>query len=161
MKAFTLDAFSKHLEKVITQYPKRELEALTFLGKSLEEEAKYKIGHLQEGAGPFVDWAELAESTIQDKIRKGYNFNSEYNPLFRTGELRDSIHYVINVPQHKLILGSDSEIMVYQELGTAHIPPRSVLGLTMFKAKYEIEYVLTLFLKSWILNERAIYKKIH
>jgi hypothetical protein len=42
-------------------------------------------------------------------------------PLLRTGEMRDSIEYVVAV-------GSDLDVAVYQELGTSRIPPRSFLA---------------------------------
>jgi hypothetical protein len=156
MKEFSsFDAFSNHMKKVSSQYNKKEFLALNFLGKILEEEAKHKIGHLQKGAGPFESWQDLAESTKLDKQRKGYVFNDEYNPLYRTGELRESIHHVVNTVEHKLIIGSDSDIGLYQEIGTQHIPSRSFLGLTMFKEKAEIQYVLSSFLVNWISDSKA------
>ena len=67
-------------------------------------------------------WPPLAESTIADKARHGF---PTPKPLLRTGEMRDSIEYVVH--GNEGAVGSNSEIAVYQELGTSHIPPRSFL----------------------------------
>jgi len=161
MKEFSnFDAFSKHIDLMVNNYNEREFKALNFLGEVLEEEAKDKIGWLQTGAGPFENWPELADSTKQDKERKGLVFNEDYNPLFRTGELKDSIHHVVNKFNHELYVGSDSDIALYQELGTKNIPPRSFLGLTFFKEKAEIEFILGLFLLYWIMQERKTLKRL-
>jgi hypothetical protein len=39
-------------------------------------------------------------------------------------------------------VGSNSDIMVYQELGTAHIPPRSILGGAAARKEDEVVKVL-------------------
>lgn len=98
-------------------------ELLEHAAKSIEKRAKEKIGEYQSEAGQFVAWAELADSTKQDRESQGY---PEDEPLLRTGELRESIeHKVIGLVAH---VGSDSDIAVYQELGTDKLPPRSFLG---------------------------------
>ena len=156
----TLTAFAKHMTKVMEKYPRKEMQAAEFLGKVLEAEAKDKIGHLQEGGGPFSEWKELAEATKTDKERLGFVYNHEYNPLYRTGDLKKSIHHVFNPASHNLYLGSDSEIMIYQELGTVRgIPPRSVLGLTMYQAKADINYIMGNMLVSWIADKPISKRK--
>ena len=90
---------------------------------AIEATAKAEIGHYQSDAGPFLGWVELADSTKEDRVRKGF---SENDPLLRTGELRDSISH--QVGGLEAVIGSTSDIMVYQELGTEKIPPRAVLG---------------------------------
>lgn len=153
MKEFhSLNDFVKHLERVVKKYPAQEYKTLQYVGQFLEKKAKESIGWLQESAGPFNKWEPLAESTMRDKERQGFVFNSDYNPLYRTGELKESIHHVVNRPMRTLYVGSTSDIMVYQELGTSRIPPRSVLGMTMFKHKREIEYFLGSFLMYWIAD---------
>jgi len=161
MKTFaSFEKFSKHLEKVVNDYNKREIAALNFIGKELEKHAKDKIGHLQEGGGPFATWAQLAKSTKLDKEKQGYVFNADYNPLYRTGVLKNSISHVVNKSNHTVFLGSDSEIMVYQELGTHFIPPRSVLGLTMFQSKAYIGKILGKMMVDWISNNRMTFKVV-
>ena len=156
MKEFTnLDAFTKHLDQVTKQYSQRERKALEVIGDAVERKSKENIGHLQQGAGGFKPWEPLAESTKKDKERQGYVYNSDYNPLYRTGDLRESIHHVVNLGEHKVVIGSDSEIAAYQELGTQHIPARSFLGLALFTEKQKIIYILGLFLQYWITNNRS------
>lgn len=158
MKQFkSFDAFTKHIEKIPLQYDEKELKTLIFLGIYLQNMMKDKIGHLQQGAGEFETWEPLAESTIADKKRLGYVYNDEYNPLLRTGELRDSIKYTAS--KNNLVLGSDDQNMVYQEMGTKNIPPRSVMGLTMFKEKKHIVGVLAKFIVLWI-SAKPIQKEI-
>ncbi len=140
--------FAKHIEKVSKQYDEKEHKALEYLGEYLEQQAKNTIGHLQTGGGEFADWKPLAATTIAEKKRLGYAYNSEFNPLLREGDLRESIHHMVVL--HSLFVGSASDIMVYQEMGTKNIPPRSVLGLTMFKEKYMIVLVLAKFIEFWI-----------
>ncbi|QEL18714.1 phage virion morphogenesis protein [Limnoglobus roseus] len=115
---------------------KMEQSALDKATRIVQKRAKEKIGEYQDQAGPFVAWAELAESTLHGgyangirfpgKIELGYATEEDHKPLLRTGEMRDSIER--KVTGNEGHVGSNSDIMVYQELGTAHIPPRSTLG---------------------------------
>lgn len=159
MKEFAnLGAFSKQLEKVTAQYTNREHKALDFIGQRIEDKAKEAIGHLQAGGGGFQSWPELAEATKTDKEKKGFVFNEQYNPLYRTGELKESIHHVVAVLNSefgRVFVGSPLDIALFQEMGTKTIPARSFLGLTMFKEKEQIQYILGLFLHNWIINTYA------
>ena len=158
MKEFqSLEAFSNQLKSVIRKHHVREHKALDFIGKHIETEAKKTIGHLQDGAGEFETWPELAESTKVDKEKKGYVFNEDYNPLYRTGELKKSIHHVVEIggDNGRVYIGSDLDIALFQELGTKNIPARSFLGLTLFKEKHQIQYLLGLFLYNWIIDTYA------
>lgn len=91
--------------------------------KEIEETAKEEIGVYQPAYGPFDAWAPLAESTKSDRVRQGY---SEDEPLLRSGELRDSIES--EVVGLAAIVGTKSEIGLWQEVGTASIPPRPFIG---------------------------------
>ena len=91
----------------------------------IEKRAKEKIGEYQDAAGDFVAWAELADSTKEDRARKGY---PEDEPLLRDGTLRDSISTSVTVDGLEAAIGSALDIAVYQELGTNTIPPRSFLA---------------------------------
>lgn len=155
MKTFdSMEKFAKHLEKVVKSYSRYETKAANFVGLELAKEARDKIGHLQHGnlteTHAFFDWEPLADSTKADKERRGYVVNSDYNPLLRTGELRDSIKHDFNPITHKLRLGSDDEIMMYQELGTKYIPPRSTLGLTLSQAFPLVSYTFGSMLAAWL-----------
>lgn len=87
--------------------------------KMVETDAKAKIGEGGDG------WAPLADSTIADKARRGFATPA---PLLRTSELRDSISSSIGGDEGTV--GSDSQIAIFQELGTRAIPPRSFLEST-------------------------------
>jgi len=72
-------------------------------------------------------WPQLAEATQAERAREGFPPNK---PLLRTGDLRDSISAFVQMygPEHgRAVVGSTSDIAVYQELGTRSIPPRSFL----------------------------------
>jgi hypothetical protein len=117
-----LELAAKLGEIVLAQH-EMEHRALEKVGKLVEKRAKAKIGEYQDEAGPFVGWAELADSTKSDRVNEGF---PEDEPLLRTGQMRDSIEHV--VIDSEVQVGSDSDIAVYQELGTSRIPPRSFLG---------------------------------
>ena len=149
--------FAKFLEKVERSYHGYETATLTYLGDYLVKEAKGYIGNLQEGGLAIDGWQELAESTKRDKERKGYVYNQDYNPLYRTGALKDSIGY--KVAGSDLSVGSTSDIMIYQEMGTLYIPPRSVLGLAFYKNKIHIERTLGDGLLYWMTQALPKFKK--
>ena len=99
----------------------------------VEVAAKEEIGHYQrenmgDERGRWEDWAELKDSTKADRLRSGY---TENDPLERSGEMRDSIQHVA-LPK-SFAVGSSSQILLWQELGTEHIQPRSVLALSLFR----------------------------
>jgi phage gpG-like protein len=130
-----LELVAKLGEIALVQH-EMEHKALEKAAVLVEKRAKKKIGEYQEQAGPFVGWAELSENTLHGgyangfrypgKIELGYATDEEHNPLLRTGDMRDSIEHV--VADGEAQVGSNSDIAVYQELGTTTIPPRSFLG---------------------------------
>ncbi len=154
-----LAALGRHLMRVVDAYPRYLEKGANLIGAELVKSAQRKIGHLQQGAGPFENWEPLAESTLADKANQGYLFNSEGNPLYRTGELMDSILHVFNIASRTLYVGSVSEIMLFQEFGTIHIPPRSVLGLTMLKALVFIRLSLQIMMYEWITLKPLVIPK--
>jgi len=82
------------------------------------------IGH------ELPQWPPLAEATVREKERLGYAGQvSATDPRLRTGADRDSIK--AEVDGLALIVGSARREFLYQEIGTAHIPPRPVLGPAM------------------------------
>ncbi|QEH36502.1 hypothetical protein OJF2_50860 [Aquisphaera giovannonii] len=111
------------LGEIALQQHEMEQHALEKAAKLVEKRAKEKIGEYQDQAGPFIAWPDLAESTKADRARQGF---PEDEPLLRTGEMRDSIEHTVGNGEAQV--GSNSDIAVYQELGTQHIPPRSFLG---------------------------------
>ena len=114
-------------------------KALQKAAKLVEKRAKEKIGEYQKQAGPFIAWPELAESTKADRARHGY---PEDEPLLRSGEMRDSIGRATSIDGLEVQIGSNSDIAVWQELGTQHIPPRSFLGGATAEKLHEIKEIM-------------------
>jgi phage gpG-like protein len=136
--------FIAHLKKLQKQIDQVCEKAVATGAEIICEEAKNEIGTYQEEAGPFVAWAELADSTKRDRKYKGF---SENEPLKRTGELRASIQYT--AIGYQAVIGSDDDVAVYQELGTYtlngmsyHIPPRSFLGGAAFRKGHVVASII-------------------
>ncbi len=124
MKSFNnITSFVEHLAVTALAVHEAEKKILEAGAVMVEKRAKDKIGEYQEQVGPFIAWPELAESTKADRAKQGY---PEDEPLLRSGEMRDSIEHTVSGSEAQV--GSNSDIAVYQELGTEHIPPRSFLG---------------------------------
>ncbi|TPE14900.1 hypothetical protein FJP62_14310 [Pantoea vagans] len=118
-----LEQFARELSSASASIATGLEEGFRVIVKEIEETAKEEIGIYQPAYGPFDAWAPLAESTKADRVRQGY---SEDEPLLRSGELRDSIGS--EVVGLAAIVGTKSEIGLWQEVGTAHIPPRPFIG---------------------------------
>lgn len=133
----SLGDFALHLAAMATAV---EVVAQQTLGKAarlIEREAKAEIGHYQPATAHFAAWAPLADATVEDRVRKGY---SPDEPLLREGTLRDSIGH--QVSGLEALVGSTSDIAVYQELGTSTIPPRAFLGPAAIRKKEQIEKLI-------------------
>lgn len=90
-----------------------EHEALERACEIIQHEARAAVGTYRLG------WPQLAQSTQDDRVRKGFPANE---PLLRTGELRDLIqHQVIGSTGY---VGSNDQRAVWNFLGTSRIPPR-------------------------------------
>ena len=107
--------------------------ALETAASWIEAEAKHVIGTYE------FDWPQLAPSTQAERTRKGLPANE---PLLRTGEMRDSISHEITIPGEEAIVGSESDIALYQELGTDKVPPRPFLMPSVFYLKKPIEQMI-------------------
>lgn len=99
--------------------PTVERAVLGHVGGLIQHQAQSFVG-TYDAPGP---WPQLAESTQADRARKGF---PENEPLLRTGELERSIKH--KVEGRTVHIGSDLDAAVFQELGTARIPPRSFLA---------------------------------
>lgn len=135
MQFGSLAAFGAHLALLAAGEKVVEHESLEAACVEIEKRAKEKFGEYQAQAGNFAAWAPLAQSTIDDRTAKGY---SPDEPLLRTGETRDSIeHKVIGHEGH---IGSDSDILLWLELGTEKMPARSTLGGAAFELAPKIAH---------------------
>lgn len=129
--------FIGHLAAVEVAFSVAEHNMLDRAAAVIEANAKARIGHYQAETGAFNAWPELADSTVADRVSKGY---SPDEPLLRKGDLRGS--YSRAVEGNEAVVGSTSDIAVYQELGTSKIPPRPVLGPAAFDSKDKVEAIL-------------------
>lgn len=114
-------------------------------GKVVQKDAQARIGEYQDGVGEFTAWANLAESTVNDRLSKGF---SPDDPLLRTGSLRDSIE--VHEDGAEVVVGSASDIALYQECGTDKIPPRPFLGPAGFTSREKIERGVGLGTAAWV-----------
>jgi phage gpG-like protein len=118
--SFSLGSFGAHLAAIAITTTAHEKKGLEKAAVIIETEAKRVIGTYDYG------WLQLAESTLAQK--------SANTPLLETGEMRDSIEHTH--AGRSAFVGSNSDIAVYQELGTAKIPARSFLaGAAIHKGK--------------------------
>jgi hypothetical protein len=119
-----------------------ETKALEKAAKVVEAEAKREIGEYQAGAGPFAAWAELADYTKEDRLKRGY---TENDPGLRTGEMRDGIGHAVHGSE--AVVGSNDDKLVWFELGRAGVnggepqPPRSVLGIAAVHKSKEVAHI--------------------
>lgn len=117
-KEFSLLGFISELGLLAIEIKAAEKEALEKGAKIIEDEAKRVIGTYDYG------WPELAPATQSTRESLGYDPDE---PLLREGTLRDSIEHTI-VSDREAVIGSNEDVAVYQELGTATIPARSFLA---------------------------------
>jgi phage gpG-like protein len=103
----------------------------------LEDEARSEFGVYQKGAGPFGDWPELADATKQDRVRRGF---TENDPELRSGELRDSLKH--ETENWEATIGSEDPVFAYQELGTANMPPRPILGIALYNRWEDVQRLI-------------------
>lgn len=155
MKEMSLDGFLLHLAGMEIAMTAHTAHALEKAAVMVETEAKAEIGHYQGEAGQFAAWAELADSTKADRARHGY---AEDEPLLREGTLRDSITHSVEVTgpvAGEAVIGSNSEIAVYQELGTSRIPPRSFLGGALVRKADKVAELLGGHVEKALLGEEV------
>lgn len=116
---FSIGGFAAALSGFNPLYKVAQGEMIERQCEIVEETAKSYIGNYDHPG----NWPQLAESTQKDREHKGFAPNE---PLLRTGDMRDSIkHAVVDGVGYVF---SNDPIAAYQELGTAHIPPRSFLA---------------------------------
>ncbi|KJH60941.1 hypothetical protein UF13_09150 [Pantoea agglomerans] len=118
-----LEQFARELSSASASIATGLEAGFRLIVKEIEETAKEEIGVYQPAYGPFEAWAPLAESTKAERVRRGY---SEDEPLLRSGELRESIQS--EVVGLAAIVGTKSEIGLWQEVGASNIPPRPFIG---------------------------------
>jgi hypothetical protein len=141
----SLAAFARHLERMAAAGPVVTNRAAKAGAKLIETEAKRRIGEYQDGIGPFGAWPNLAEATVQDRLSKGFTPD---DPLLRTGDLRASIDS--ESEGGAAVVGSPSNIALYQDLGTARIPPRPIFGPAAMATRHEVQEEIALHVLEWL-----------
>lgn len=137
MTTYSIAGFIEHLAVMAEEVLLAEHRALKAAAILVEAEAKSEFGVYQGQIGPFDKWDELADATKIDRVTQGY---SENDPLLRSGELRDSIGHALD--GLNAVVGSTSDVMVYQELGDEKLPPRPVLGPALLRKEREVVTLL-------------------
>jgi hypothetical protein len=134
MKEFDLAGFAAFVvEELVDNVELARAEALEIGARAIRAEAKRVIGTYDYG------WPQLAPATQADREKAGYAANE---PLLRSGKLRDSIHVTIIEPGKLAEIGSNEDIAVYQELGTATIPPRPFLSTSAARIEKPIRKMI-------------------
>ena len=146
MKEFSsFGALARHLEVMAAIGEEVTHHVTEEAAKIIQKDAKKKIGEYQGYAGPFAAWPELADATKDDRLSRGF---TENDPLLRTGELRESITYTAR--GNEAVVGSDSDIALYQELGTETIPARSFLGGAAYESKLPVGEMAARTIIAWV-----------
>lgn len=152
MTLMTLSGFAARLTEMAIEVHEESRKGLEAAAVIVETEAKAELGTYQGPAPPFAGWAELADSTKDERIRQGF---PENDPLLRDGLLRDNIAHVVEmngfsgtayvgVPDKEVQHTYQSkpvnigEVAEAQELGTPHIPPRTFLGGALVRKEQEV-----------------------
>ena len=142
MPDMDIGEFSLYMGGAASRVTDHVHEALEEAAALVARAARAEIGSYQGQVGPLVAWAELADATKDDRLKKGF---TENDPLERTGDLRDSIGHEVemqNVGLGVAIVGSTSEIARYQEMGTSRIPPRSFLAGALLRNADPVRRIL-------------------
>lgn len=126
----TIGHMIAHLAVMDAQVTLQLRHGLKKCAVAIEGTAKSEFGVYQGEVAPFAGWAPLAEATQKQRVSLGYTPD---DPLLRSGELHDSISH--QVDGLEAVIGSESDVMVAQELGTDRIPPRAVLGPAAIRNK--------------------------
>jgi HK97 gp10 family phage protein len=133
-----VQSFVLHLlaaELIWREQRKRALNAAATL---IKNDARAQIGEYQNAVGNYPAWAELAESTEDQKARLGAPADA---PLLRFGDLQKSFRSELD-GEDAVIVGSTDPVMEYHEFGTSKMPPRPVLGPALYKNMEKIRDLL-------------------
>jgi phage gpG-like protein len=150
MREFTSFAgFAAHLELLSLEGAEVTEHLTKHSAEVVRDIAKAKIGYYQDAVGGYPAWAPLASSTEAEKRRLGAPAGA---PLMRHGDLYASIEYQAEFAplEGNAVVGTPSEIAVYQELGTPTIPPRPFMGPAGFESRETIAREASETVVAWI-----------
>lgn len=159
MSLMSLAGFAAKLGELAIAVHEESKHALERSAEMVEAEAKRSIGTYQDAAAPFAAWPELADSTKADRVRQGF---PENEPELRTGEMRASIEHMVEMHgvDGTAYVGSDSEKLEFQELGTSKMPPRSILGGALMRKEDAVRKVIGGYIYGALAGEEVHNKAI-
>lgn len=155
MKEFGLGAFALELATIEVRTRKHLESGLERVAQRVEKTAKAELGTYQPEVGPFQDWAELAESTKADRVRKGF---TEDDPGLRSGEMQNSVEHQVHGLEAEI--GSNDQNLVYFEFGTAKQPPRPVLGPAVIHNEKAIRKILGQAVVTGLIGGELIHQSL-
>ena len=134
----TIGEFISHLRGWVLPSLKEAVHTGVKDGADLiKEEAKAELGRYQDAAGSFPAWAELADSTKEDRLRQGY---PENEPGLRSGGMRDSYESRVSPIGLRVdaSIGSDDIKAVAFEEGRDNQSARPVLSGAAFRNEEKV-----------------------
>lgn len=121
------------IERSLLRWGERALRA-TPLWNSLYQDLLNieKVQFLTEGAHGSGGWPELADSTVQDKAKRGQSpwILRASEVLFKSLTVRGALGNIREVGPNWMRFGSDIPYGIYHQQGTVHMPMRKPLELT-------------------------------
>ncbi len=156
-RELSLLGFVGHLGVMQAHMIHAQVEGLERALEIIETDAKASLGHYQEQAGPFAAWEELAPSTQAERARLGY---AENEPEHRTGRMGDTIEHTVINPGRDGEVGSNDQILEWQELGTANMPPRSIIGGAAVRKEQEACEAIEGRVISALVGEEVFQKRL-
>jgi HK97 gp10 family phage protein len=149
------EALAVHLVASVAAWKLARRHALNEAAKLIKVDARKQIGEYQPAVGEYPEWAELAESTEDEKARVGAPPDA---PLLRFGDLKKSFRSTI-VNDDEVIVGSTDPVMEFHEFGTSKMPPRPVLGPAFVKNEVKIQALMGgAILEAVLVGQRLGYR---
>ncbi|ARW09980.1 hypothetical protein [Acetobacter ascendens] len=128
-------SFLSQMEKIPEVVERAQLIALEKAAILLVADCKEEVGTYQRAnMGHLPPWDELAISTKQDRLARGF---SENEPGLRTGEMRALYSSYIE-DGSKVIIGNPDVVAKWFEEGTMKQPPRPVIATALFRKEHSI-----------------------
>lgn len=153
MKTFnSFASFATHLQVLAIETKLVKHAVLEAGAEEVQDTAKGMIGFYHEDP----HWEALSPEYEAAKVRAGFEPDA---PLLRTGEMRESITYVIAIDGSAAVIGSDDQKMVWHELGTDRMPPRPVMGPAGIHGAPRVALTASKMITEW-LSGRGVKKPV-
>jgi phage gpG-like protein len=153
MKTFrSFASFATHLQLLAIETKLVKHAVLEAAAEEVQETAKGMIGFYHSDP----HWEALSPEYEAQKVRDGFEADA---PLLRTGEMRESIKYVVTTDGHAAVIGSDDQKMVWHELGTSRMPPRPVMGPAGIHSAPRVALTASKMITEW-LSGRGVKKPV-